>query len=133
MALPIKNGKVTTPFGKEGHMWKTGRHEGADFAVPDGTPFFAMADGVVESVGTAWGKAYGDHRIVIHHPGFGYVVYAHGESAKVKPGDKVKKGQELGKTGHSGNVTGPHLHVELQKGPGWTRGGGIDPDKLFKA
>ena len=59
MALPIKNGKVTTAFGKEGPMWKTGRHEGADFAVPDGTPFFAMADGVVESVGTAWGKAYG--------------------------------------------------------------------------
>ena len=133
MALPIKGGKITTKFAVPGTHWKTGRHEGVDFAVPDGTDVLAVADGVVTGVGSPWGKAYGSHSIVIHHGKHGYMIYAHNQKALVKVGDKVKKGQHIAESGHDGNVTGPHLHVELQHGPGWKRGGGLDPEALFKA
>ncbi len=57
MASPIKNGKITTPYGKKGKMWKTGYHTGVDYAVPTGTDILAACDGVVQS--NNWGAAYG--------------------------------------------------------------------------
>jgi murein DD-endopeptidase MepM/ murein hydrolase activator NlpD len=45
-----------------------------------------------------------------------FIVYAHFEEAtiRVKKGDKVKKGQQLGNCGNSGNSSQPHLHFHLQ-------------------
>ncbi len=62
MGLPIANGKITTPYGKEGKMWKSGKHTGVDFAVPQGTDIVAACDGVVQ--GNNWGAAYGKQVIV---------------------------------------------------------------------
>ena len=44
-----------------------------------------------------------------------YAAFAHLQegSIAVKPGQKVRKGQVLGKVGHSGNSTAPHLHFQL--------------------
>lgn len=139
MALPIKNGKVGTPFGKKGDAWKSGKHEGVDFPAKAGTDILACADGKVIGVGI-WGKAYGDHGIVIKHnlgtklkPKTVYAMYAHGSKALVKTGDKVVKGQHIGEVGHEGNAFGDHLHLEVQAKPTWTFASGIDPKELLEA
>lgn len=133
MALPIKGGKITTPFGKKGKMWSTGRHEGVDFAKPVGTPILACAPGQVIGTGV-WGAAYGKNSVVIKHSVNGqilYTMYAHASKLYVKKGDKVKVGQHIADVGAEGNVTGPHLHLECQAKPTWTKGGGIDPKPLL--
>jgi murein DD-endopeptidase MepM/ murein hydrolase activator NlpD len=133
MALPITGGKITTPFAKPGKLWSTGRHEGVDFACPKGTKILACADGKVVGTGI-WGSAYGPNSLVIKHVVNGqtlYTMYAHGQKLYVKKGDKVKLGQHVLDSGAMGNVTGPHLHLECQAKPRWTRGGGINPAGLL--
>jgi len=129
MALPIKNGKVSVPFGKAGPRWSTGAHTGVDFAVPIGTPVLAVADGTV--VNANWGKAYGN-QVICTAPG-GYVIYAHLDKVRIKPGMVVKKGQIVGESGNSGNSTGPHLHLELRDKIQWSAGKAKDPKDLLKA
>jgi murein DD-endopeptidase MepM/ murein hydrolase activator NlpD len=121
--------KITTPFAKPGKMWTTGRHEGVDFAAPIGTPVFAAGDGKVIGTGV-WGSAYGSKSVVIQH-GKLFVMYAHMSKLEVKKGQSVTAGQKIGEVGKEGNVTGPHLHLEAQAKPTWTRGGGIDPKDLL--
>ena len=133
---PLKKpyNKITTPFHKEGKMWSTGRHEGVDFACPSGTPVYAVADGVVVGTGI-WGSAYGEHSLVIKHQGKVrplYVMYAHGRKLYVKKGDKVKMGQHVLDSGAEGNVSGPHLHLEVQAQDHWVKGGGLDPTYLLE-
>lgn len=57
--------------------------------------------------------------IVIRHSGDEYSCYAHLKqgSVRVKKGDIVKQGQPIGKVGHSGNSTEPHLHFQINDGP----------------
>jgi len=129
MPLPIKNGKISTPFGKVGTKWSTGAHTGVDFAVPIGTPVLAVADGTI--VNANWGKAYGNQ--VIQKVAGGYVIYAHLNKVRIKPGMVVKKGQIVGESGNSGNSTGPHLHLELRDKIQWSAGKAKDPKDLLKA
>lgn len=126
--LPIKNGKITTPYKKKGAMWSKGYHTGVDFAVPQGTNIIAVADGKIENAN--WGSAYGT-QIIQKVPG-GWVIYAHLSKSLVKPGDKVKAGQLIGKSGNTGNSSGPHLHFEYRDNIRWSAGTDLDPTKLFK-
>jgi hypothetical protein len=123
LSLPIKNGKITTPYKKKGRMWSKGYHTGVDFAVPEGTTVIAAADGKIESGN--WGSAYGTH--VIQKVAQGWVIYAHLSKSLVKPGQKVKRGQVIGKTGNTGNSSGPHLHFELRDNIRWSAGKDLDP------
>lgn len=132
MAMPIRNHPVSTRFGIAGRKWSSGRHEGVDIACPVGTEIFAPCDGDVVLVGQCWGAAFG-HNSVILKTKFGHIIFAHMSAAKVKKGDKVTKGKLIGLSGADGNVTGPHLHMELQKGPGWVKGGGLDPQAVLDA
>lgn len=61
----------------------------------------------------------GGNQVVLKHSNGEYSFYAHliPGSLKVKKGDKVKRGQILGKVGNSGNSDGPHLHFQLMDGP----------------
>ena len=128
MPLPIKNGKISTPFGKVGKHWSGGKHTGVDFAVPVGTPVLAVADGKV--VNANWGKAYGN-QVIITAPK-GYVIYAHLNAVRVKPGATVKAGQLIGESGNSGtNTTGAHLHLEYRDNVRWSAGKPIDPKELL--
>ena len=56
MGLPIKDGKITTPYKKLGKMWSKGYHTGIDMAVKTGTPVIAVADGKIEPANC--GKSY---------------------------------------------------------------------------
>jgi Peptidase family M23 len=62
----------------------------------------------------------GNH-LVIDHGGGEYSMIAHFQegSILVKLGEKVRQGQTLGKLGHSGDTSGPHVHYQLQAGPDW--------------
>lgn len=88
-------------------------HKGIDFSAPKGTDVYATGDGVVTKVKRMrWG--YGTH-IEINH-GYGYTtLYGHLSATKVRPGDKVKRGQLIGSVGSTGKSTAPHLHYEVSK------------------
>ena len=101
-------GHRTDPFYKV-----TKFHGGIDFSGPVGIGIYATGDGVVSKVEKNK-SGYGNNIIIDH--GYGYKTrYAHLHSFSVKKGDKVKRGQEIGKMGNTGKSTAPHLHYEVIK------------------
>ena len=85
-------------------------HAGMDFSANIGTPVYATGNGTVKTAG--WEGLYGKC-ITIDH-GFGYVTrYAHLNEIDVRVGQKVLRGETIGKVGTTGKSTGPHLHYEV--------------------
>ncbi|MCE3027358.1 peptidoglycan DD-metalloendopeptidase family protein [Salinicola sp. DM10] len=105
--------RISSPFNLRRHHPVTGRispHKGTDFAMRSGTPIDAPADGRVEKVVN---HPLAGKYIVIRHDN-GYVTrYLHLSKALVKPGERVKMGQEIALSGNTGRTTGPHLHYEI--------------------
>ncbi|GGW74664.1 M23 family metallopeptidase [Streptomyces xantholiticus] len=119
-ALPTSSYTITSTFGESGSMWSSGQHTGLDFAAPTGTPVKAVHGGTVKSAG--WSGSYG-YRIVLELEDGTEVLYAHLSSMTASAGQQVTTGETIGRVGATGNVTGPHLHLEVH-----TAGGsGIDP------
>uniref|UniRef100_A0AAU2W1F3 Peptidoglycan DD-metalloendopeptidase family protein n=1 Tax=Streptomyces sp. NBC_00008 TaxID=2903610 RepID=A0AAU2W1F3_9ACTN len=108
-----------TRFGASGSMWSSGHHTGLDFPAALGVPVKAVAEGRV-SMATSGGP-YGNH-VMINHGGGLSSLYAHMSRILTSVGTAVKQGQVIGKVGATGNVTGPHLHLEAR-----LRGKAIDP------
>jgi murein DD-endopeptidase MepM/ murein hydrolase activator NlpD len=130
MALPIKDGKITTPYKKLGKMWSKGYHTGVDFAVKTGTPILAVADGKIANAN--WGKSYGTQ--LVQDLGDGsFCIYAHLSSASKKIGDTVTKGEVIGLSGNTGNSSGPHLHFERRNNIRWSAGQDLDPATVLGA
>jgi len=128
---PAPGFTVNCPFGKQGSMWSTGRHEGVDLNARSGSTVVAPWNATVTSA--QWGSAYGTHVVLDFdnlpdgRPGY-WGVLAHLSSKNVSPGQRVTAGQVIGKSGATGNVSGPHLHFEVINNSGnWGRGMGIDP------
>ncbi|GAB1339646.1 hypothetical protein ACE1SV_62360 [Streptomyces sp. E-15] len=121
---PVPGHRVTFGFFRRGpYAWKpdgVGRHTGQDFAASTGTPVVAVRNGTI-----AWsngkGGAYGQW-IGLHADNGHVYTYCHLSQRQVRTGQKVAAGQQLGKVGITGNVTGPHLHFEMSKGPSWSYG-----------
>ncbi|MGQ9555163.1 MAG: peptidoglycan DD-metalloendopeptidase family protein [Anaerolineae bacterium] len=89
-------------------------HQAVDIYQPTGTPVVAADDGTV--VLTSWLRySYGYHVIIDHGDGV-QTLYAHLSVIEVEVGQTVSKGQEIGKVGITGRVTGPHLHFEVIEG-----------------
>lgn len=86
-----------------------------DIGAPVGTSVFASLDGVVTLIrgGNAWNGGYGNY-IVIKHANGVQTLYAHLDSISVSTGQKVNKGQFIGRSGNTGRSTGPHLHFEVR-------------------
>ncbi|KAA6211073.1 M23 family metallopeptidase [Streptomyces filamentosus] len=118
---PVSGG-VSTPYRASGSMWSSGYHTGADFIASTGTTVRAVGAGTVVSAG--WGGAYGN-QVVIRHADGNYSQYAHLSSLAVSAGQSVTGGQQIGLSGSTGNVTGPHLHFEIRTSPDY--GADIDP------
>ncbi|MFF4432536.1 M23 family metallopeptidase [Streptomyces sp. NPDC001513] len=117
-SLPTSAYTLTSHYGDSGSMWSSGHHTGLDFAAPTGTPAKAVAAGKITSAG--WSGAYG-YRIVLQLEDGTEVWYCHLSSMSVTSG-AVGAGETIGRVGATGNVTGPHLHLEVRKG-----GSTIDP------
>jgi murein DD-endopeptidase MepM/ murein hydrolase activator NlpD len=111
-----------------GSSWSKGYHTGVDFPVATGTTVKAVAPGRVVSAG--WGGSYG-YQVVIRHADGRYTQYAHLSAISVRSGQSVGGGQRIGRSGSTGNATGPHLHFEVRTGPGF--GSDIDPVAYLRA
>ncbi|MFE2051858.1 M23 family metallopeptidase [Streptomyces sp. NPDC059459] len=119
---PVPSGTLGTPYHQTGSMWSSGYHTGTDFVVPTGTSLKAVGAGTVVSAG--WGGAYGN-QVVIQLADGHYAQYAHLSSLSVSAGQSVTAGQQVGLSGATGNVTGPHLHFEIRTTPDY--GSDVDP------
>ncbi len=87
---------------------KTRMHKGTDYTMKVGTPVRAKQSGRV--VKADWGNGFG-HVVGIRHKGC-TAIYAHLSKILVSPGQQVRSGQLIGKSGSSGLSSGPHLHYE---------------------
>jgi murein DD-endopeptidase MepM/ murein hydrolase activator NlpD len=114
--LPITPGvyHLTARFGDYSSLWAN-FHTGLDFAAPTGTPIMAVASGTITEVG--YSGAYGN-RTIERLPDGTELWYCHQNEFGTAVGDKVKAGQVIGYVGSTGNVTGPHLHLEVHPGGG---------------
>lgn len=91
-------------------------NNGVDIASPLGTPILAAADGVVLiSKGSGWNGGYGG-MIVLKHSNGTQTLYGHMIATLVNAGERVTKGQQIGKMGSTGKSTGVHLHFEVRGG-----------------
>ena len=113
MAMPTP-GRISSGFGMRRHpiLGYTRMHKGMDIAAPWGTPVYAASDGVVQFAGRSSG--YGN-LIRINHAGPYGTGYGHLSRILVRPGQRVRRGQQIGAVGNVGLSTGPHLHYELYR------------------
>jgi murein DD-endopeptidase MepM/ murein hydrolase activator NlpD len=95
------------PLGSSPHF-----HTGVDVAAALGSVVRATADGVVVAVAHT-GVGYGNYVIIAHGSGV-LSLYGHLLATDVKVGEKVVRGQRIGREGSSGLSTGPHLHFEIR-------------------
>jgi murein DD-endopeptidase MepM/ murein hydrolase activator NlpD len=110
---PVTTGWYSSNFGwrVDPFTGNSAMHEGVDFVVPEGTPIYASAGGVI---------AYSDK-----HPSYGNMVeiehgndmvtrYAHASKLLVKVGQVVRRGEQIAEVGSTGRSTGNHLHFEVR-------------------
>ena len=103
-------GRVISPYGGN----SGGKaNDGIDIAVPEGTPVKSAENGVVIYAGDGL-KEFGNTVLVRHEDGL-VTVYGHAGEIKVARGDKVRRGQEIARSGMSGNADTPKLHFEVRK------------------
>ena len=114
--LPVA-GTITSQFGHriDPITGEVSSHTGTDIACAEGTPILAAADGVVTVANGLdnWGGSYG-YYIQIDHGGGLETLYAHCSSICVATGQQVQAEQVIGYVGHTGRVTGNHLHLEVR-------------------
>ncbi|BBH16640.1 hypothetical protein Back2_09270 [Nocardioides baekrokdamisoli] len=115
---------LTGRFGQYSGLWST-FHTGLDFACANGTPIHAIMNGTITSVG--WGGAYGNLTEETLADGT-VVYYAHQSAFGVSIGQKVTRDEVIGYVGATGNVTGPHVHLEIRPGGGDP----VDPDEALR-
>lgn len=112
-AITPVRGIFTSGFGYRSDPLTHGRglHQGVDIAAAPGQPVRASADGVVVQAGVIGGLG----RAVYVAHGFGVATrYGHLARIDVRPGQRVKRGDVLGRVGNTGRSTGYHLHYEVR-------------------
>jgi murein DD-endopeptidase MepM/ murein hydrolase activator NlpD len=106
------SGTVTARFGE----WRgSHRHAGIDIGMLRTLRLRAVSAGVVRKTGYAPGYAGYGNVVVLDLPGPYTALYAHLSSVRVRPGQRVRKGQRLGLAGCTGSCSGTHLHFEVEK------------------
>lgn len=101
-----KSGSISSPYGPRSR----GFHSGIDITAKVGEGVYASAGGTVELA--SWYYGYGNC-IVINHGNGMKTRYAHLSAYNCSVGQTVSRGELIGKSGNTGNSTGPHLHFEV--------------------
>jgi murein DD-endopeptidase MepM/ murein hydrolase activator NlpD len=115
ISSPLSGGTITSSYGAQRSDGSI--HKGVDIAMPEGTPVYAVAAGKVVRSQTGSGeRSYGEY-VEIQHSSEYTTLYAHlkTNSRRVRVGDTVTAGQQIGEVGSTGLSTGPHLHFEVRK------------------
>ncbi len=86
-------------------------HQGLDYGVPPGTPVSAVNSGTVLLAGPLY---FEGNCIVLDHGQGLLSLYLHLSEVNVKQGEKVERGQEIGRSGGTGRASGPHLHLAVR-------------------
>jgi len=107
-------GKIINHYGRVRNkkLHTVQENIGIDIRAPFGTPVRSTADGIVTAI--TWQRGRGNILIIDHYGGY-YTVYAHLSEVDVVPGQKVHQGEEIGKVGNSGSLSGAMLHFEIWK------------------
>ncbi|WP_043265020.1 M23 family metallopeptidase [Streptomyces sp. CT34] len=126
-AVPVSSYTLTASFGQAGDHWAA-NHTGQDFAAPTGSLVKAVHSGTITQAG--WAGPYG-YRIVLTLDDGTELWFCH-LSSMVKTSGKVTTGDVIARVGATGNVTGPHLHLEVRPDGGapidpmpWLRDHGV--------
>jgi len=137
--MPVTGYPVTQWYGEHPENYERfglPGHEGLDFGCPVGTPVLCSADGVVVTCRTVPGNHPYGKFIRVWHEELGLLtVYAHLSHIDKAVGRHVavKRGQELGLSGNTGNSRGPHLHYSVRvKRDEYLDGPIIDPRPLLE-
>lgn len=114
---PVTNHELTlltAAYGTLMHpFYRTLRsHQGVDYVIPEGTRIFATADGIVREV-KGKNSTSGETVVIDHLNGY-TTSYSHLQSAKVKKGERVQRGDIIALSGNSGLSLAPHLHYEVR-------------------
>jgi len=109
MRWPVR-GRVLTSFGQRDG---TSVNDGIDIMVPEGTAVKAAENGVVIYAGDGL-KEFGQTVLIRHDNGL-VTVYGHNSQILVQRGQKVRRGEDIAKSGMSGNAKSPKLHFEVRK------------------
>lgn len=119
-------GEVTSPFGE----WRTfndghrSQHLGTDLFATEASPVKAVNAGTVTLVRDTF---LAGNVVVVAHGGGIATAYYHLGKVTVAEGDVITQGTEVGRAGHTGRATGPHLHLSVRVPGGWA-----DPVSFFK-
>lgn len=111
---PVRTASFTSSFGVRSDPFGRGAamHAGIDLAGPLGTPIYATADGTVSEAG--WHNGGYGNLIKIDHGRGIETRYAHLQSMSVRAGERIRRGQVIGRMGSTGRSTGSHLHYEVR-------------------
>lgn len=120
-------GSITSPWGMRMHpiLHYTRLHGGADIGGKVGAPIYAVADGTVTKAAEGYNGGSGNNVRLDHGKVDGSSLetsYLHMNSIAVQPGQKVKKGQQIGTVGNTGLSTSSHLHFSV-----YVNGANVDP------
>lgn len=112
--VPV-SGPVTSYFGWRENPLAAGEvdfHTGLDIAAPEGTPIFAALPGRIKDTG--FSESFGNY-VHVEHPSGLVTTYSHCSAIIAKNGENIRQGERIALVGSTGNVTGAHLHFEIQK------------------
>jgi murein DD-endopeptidase MepM/ murein hydrolase activator NlpD len=133
----IRGSSLSNTFGgvRQNADGSTRNHQGWDFAAPIDTPCLAVADGTIVSIRDA--GEYG-LQILLQYAPDRFAFYAHLSETSVEIGETVVCGEEIARTGNSGNAESlphseDHLHFEIRTTPSPGKGltGRLSPISLF--
>lgn len=115
MSFPFKdieNCIVTNIYGKKNPIYTSGKHDGIDLVCSGNKTIISVSDGIVIRSGT--NKSWGNF-VVVQMKDKRAIVYAHLNTIYAKINSSIKSGDNIGIMGNTGNSTGAHLHIEIQK------------------
>lgn len=108
------SGKIIQSFGryKNPEFKEVVENNGIQIQAPEGTPFRAVASGVVRYAD--WFKGFGK-LVILDHGGGYYSLYGQAAELKVSQDEKVEAGEALGEVGDTESFVGPSLYFEIRK------------------
>ncbi|WEK53302.1 MAG: M23 family metallopeptidase [Candidatus Cohnella colombiensis] len=127
MQLRINGYPISAGFGDIDSVHKI-PHTGVDIAMPQGTPLYAIDDGVITKLDVIGDQSTYGRMVRLDTDSGPDVVYGHLSQVNVKIGDHVQAGDMLGLSGNTGHSTGPHLHLQVI-----SDGTNMDPTQIVPA